>query len=119
METEKSILEEFELLININKPLIIKKATPFINYIVTNIEGNKRFLTAFIEVYAETEDSYTCLPFIADADSFEKEEEKESIKEELTKSLFKALKIEIDEGSANKYWEDRDLEQEIWKRKEE
>lgn len=119
MEIGKSILKEFELIININKPAIVKKAIPFINYVVTTIEGSKKCLTASIEVCVETKNNYSCFSLIADADSFESEKEKEEIKEKLMKSLIRALKIEIAEGAAYKYWENRDLEQEIWKRKEE
>lgn len=113
------ILEEFGLVISANKPAIIKMVRPFINYEEQDMEGDKKCLIVSVEVYMETEDCYTSIPWLSEADSFESEEEKEKLKEGITKNLLKTLKEDLSADYTKNYWEDRDLEQEIWKNKEE
>lgn len=122
METtnkQESVLKEFESLIAANKPDIIKKVKAFISYEEQPSEDNCTCLMVTVKIYMETEDSYTCVPWLGDADGYENEEEKEKRKTEMTNRLIEVLEKDLYADYTRDFWKSEDLEQEMWKRKEE
>ena len=118
-DKQKSILKKFELLIASNKPAIIKKVKAFINYEESSSENGVMCFMSTVEIYVETEEYYTVIPWLGDADGYETEEEKEKIKIEMTNRLIKVLEKDLYADYTKDFWEHEDLEQAIWKRKEE
>jgi hypothetical protein len=118
-DKQKSILKKFELLIASNKPAIIKKIKAFINYEENSSENSVKCFMSTVEMYVETEEYYTIIPWLGDADGYETEEEKEKIKIEMTNRLIKILEKDLYADYTKDFWEHEDLKQEIWKRKEE
>lgn len=118
-DEQKLILKKFELLIASNKPATIQKVRAFINYEESPSENNTICFMSTIEIYVETEKYYTIIPWLGDADGYETKEEKEKIKIEMTSRLIKTLEKDLYADYTRDFWEHEDLEQEIWKRKEE
>ena len=118
-DEQKLILKKFELLIASNKPATIQKVKAFINYEESSSEDNTICFMSTIEIYVETEKYYTTIPWLGDADGYETKEEKEKIKIEMTNRLIKTLEKDLYADYTRDFWEHEDLEQEIWKRKEE
>lgn len=118
-DEQKLILKKFELLIASNKPATIQKIKAFINYEESSLEDNTICFMSTIEIYVETEKYYTIIPWLGDADGYETKEEKEKIKTEMTNRLIKTLEKDLYADYTRDFWEHEDLEQEIWKRKEE
>ena len=111
------VLKEFEIIVALHKPAFIKKVKAVLTYDDSDMDDGKKCLVVAVEVYMETEDSYTYVPWVANADSYKSSEEREKLKEELEENLINTLREDLDEDYTMNYWVGRDLEKETWVKK--
>ena len=106
------ILKEFEITVALHKPAFIKKIKAVFTYDDSDMDDGDKCLVVAVEVYMETEDSYTYVPWIADADSYKSSEEREKLKEELEENLINTLREDLDEDYTMNFWVRINLEEE-------
>ena len=108
------VLKEFEITVALHKPAFIKKVKAVLTYDDSDMDDGGKCLVVAVEVYMETEDSYTYVPWVADTDSYKSSEEREKLKEELEENLINTLREDLDEDYTMNFWVRINLEEETW-----
>lgn len=117
-EIEKAF-KEWELRLSVNKPAYIKKIKMIFDFVDIEKQDNDTLYTGVVSIWLETDSEYTVVDWMADADSYKNEQEEKETKEIMVKWLNKCLIDELEEGRPEEFWRKINLDNYIWKKKEE
>lgn len=117
-EIEKT-LREWELRLSIDKPSHIKKIKMLFDFVDVEKQDSETIYTGIISIWLETDSEYTVVDWMADADSYKNEQEEKETKEIMIRWLNKCLIEELKNGRPEEFWKEINLDNYIWKKKEE